>query len=113
LVVHSAGGNYGDAASALVEFVDGLDRFHYRVLHREHLAFETVFADGENPLLYFVEKIADLILLFVSAAHAFGGGGDDGAQNVFVPDDFEVIAEVRGRRYIGKEARYHCGAAAR
>src|SRR2546425_2903941 len=108
---NKAGGNSGDAAFALVEFFDRLDRFHHLVLHRKHLAFEAVFADGENLLLYFVEKIADLILLFVSAAHAFGGGGDDGAQNVFVPDDFEVIAEVRGRRYKGKKARYQCGAA--
>ena len=55
-----AGGDAGDAAFALVELLDRFDRFHYLVFHRQHLPFETVFADGENLLFHFVEKIVAL-----------------------------------------------------
>src|SRR6202022_3593474 len=106
-----AGRDSSDAAFWLVEFFDRLDRFHHLVLHREHLALEAIFTDGENFLFYLVEKISHFVLFFVAATNAFGGGGDDGAQDVFVPDDLEVIAEVRGRRHKGEKARYQGRAA--
>src|SRR6267378_711513 len=106
-----AGRDSGDAAFTLIKFFDRLDRFHHLVLHRKHLAFEPVFADGENFLFYFVEKVSDLVLFFVSATNALGGGGDNGAQNVFVPDDLEVVTDVRGGRHEGEETRYQRRAA--
>ncbi len=105
-----AGRDSGDAPFALVKFFDRFDRFHYLVLHREHLAFEPIFADGKNSLFYLVEKISDFVLLFVGATDAFGGGGDDGAQNVFVPDDLEVITDVCGGRHEGEKAGHQRGA---
>ena len=105
-----AGRDSSDAAFALVEFFDRLDRFHHLVLHREHLALEPVLADGENSLLHFVEKIADLVLFFVGAPHAFGGGGDDRAQNVFVANDLEIVADIGGRRHEREKTRDRRGA---
>ena len=93
------GGDSGDAAFALVQLLDRLDRFHHLVFHRKHLPFEAVFADGEDLLFHFVEQIVHLVLLFVSAAHALGGGRNDLAQDVFVANDLEVIS----RRWLRSE----------
>ncbi len=57
-----AGGNAGDSAAALVEFLDRLDRLHHLVFHRQHLTFEAVFAHRENLLLHFVEEIVHFVL---------------------------------------------------
>ena len=105
-----AGGDSSDPAFAFVKFFDGLDGLHHLVFHRKHLAFEAILPDGENFLLYFVEEIADFVLLFVSATHAFGRGGDDRAQNVFVPNDLEVVTDVGGGRHKCEQARDRCGA---
>ena len=69
------------------------------------LTFETIFADGVDFLLYFVEQVVDLLLLFVGAARAFRAGADDFAQNVFVADDLEVVADICGGRDEGEKAR--------
>ena len=68
------------------------------LFHREHLAFETVFAHGEDSLFHFVEQIVYLVLFLVSAANALGGGGNDFQQDVLVANDVEVVADVRGGR---------------
>ena len=81
------------------------------LLHGKHLAFETVFAHGENPLLHFVEQVIDLVLLFVRATHALGGGRNDLAQNVFVANDFEVVPDVRCRRNEREQLSYEHRAA--
>ena len=109
--LNEAGGNSGDPAFALVKFLDRLDRFHHLVLHREHLPFEAVFTDRKDSLLYFIEKVAHFVLFLVGAAHALGGSGNDLAQNVFVADDLEVVADVRGSRHKGKQASDKRGAA--
>src|SRR5205085_10225132 len=71
--LNKSGGDSGDAAFTLVKLLNRLDGVHYLVFHREQLAFETVFAHGENALFHFVEQIVYLVLFLVSAAQAFGG----------------------------------------
>ena len=72
---------------------------------RQHLTFETVFADRKNLLLYFIEQIVHFILLFERTAHAFSAGGDDLAQNVFVANDLEVVADIRRSRHKREKTR--------
>src|ERR1051326_7027872 len=96
----------GDAASVLVEFLDRLDRVHHLIFHREQLAFEAIFAHGENALFHFVEQIVYLVLFLVSAADALGGGGNDLAENVLVANDFEIVADVRGSGNEGEQTRH-------
>ena len=68
------------------------------IFHREHLAFEPIFADVENLLFHFVQQAVDLVLLFVRAADTLGGGGNDLSQNVFVANDLQIVLHVgRGR----------------
>ena len=100
-----AGGDAGDAAAIRVERFDRLDRFHDLLAHGGHLAFESIFADREDFLLHFVEQIVHLVLFFEGATHALRAGGDDLAQDEFVPDDLEVVGHVRGRRHEGEEIR--------
>ncbi len=95
----------GQAAFLFPQFLDRLDRFHDLVLHGQGLAFETIFADGVDFLLYFVEQVVDLVLLFVGAARAFRAGADDLAQDVFVADDLEVVTDIGGGRDEGEKAR--------
>src|SRR5439155_22463307 len=97
-----------ETAFSLVELLDRLDRLHHLILHRKHLAFETVFADSENALLHFIEKIAHLILLLVSPAHALCGGRDDLPKNVFIANDLEVVLHVRGRWNEREQIRDGC-----
>ena len=108
-----AGGNSGDAAAPLIELLDRLDRLHHLVLHRQDLAFEAIFADGENLLLHFIEEIVHFILFLEGTPDAFRAGRDDLAQNVFVPDDFEVVTDVGGRGHERVEIRYQRRAADR
>ncbi len=49
-------------------------------------------------MFHFVEQVVDLVLVVVGTARALGAGADDLAQNVFVADDLEVVADVCGRR---------------
>src|SRR5262249_35132677 len=102
-----AGSDSGDAASALVEFLNRLDRFHDLVLHGKHLASEPVFADGEDFLFHFVEQIVHFILFFVRASHALGGGGNDLTQDVFVANDLQVVLHIccgrNERKQVGDE----------
>ena len=100
-----ARGDSSDAAFALVKFLDRLDGFHDLVLHGKHLALEAVFAHREDFLFHFVEEIVHVILLFVSAADALGGGGNDFPQNVFVANYLEIILHVRCSRDERKEVR--------
>ena len=60
-----------DSAMRLVEFLDRLDRLHHLVLHRQHLSFEAIFADGEDLLLHFVEQIVDFVLLLEASGARF------------------------------------------
>src|SRR4029077_5509979 len=84
-----------DSTFALVKLLDRLDRFHDLVFHRKHLAFEAVFANGEDSLFYFVEQIIDFILFLVSAPNTFRGGRNDFAQDVFVANNLEIVLHVR------------------
>jgi len=68
------------------------------IFHREHLAFEPIFADVENFLFHFVQQAVDLVLLFVRAADTLGGGGNDLAENLLVAYDLQIVLHVgRGR----------------
>ena len=53
----------------------------------------------------------DFVLLFVRAADALGGGGNDLSQNVFVANDLEVVLHVRRGRNEREKARDECRAA--
>src|SRR5213596_172398 len=101
--LNKSGGDSGDAAFTLVQLLNRLDGVHHLVFHREQLAFETVFAHGENALFHFVEQIVYLVLFLVSTAHALGGGGNDFPQDVLVANDVEVVADVRGGRNKGEQ----------
>src|SRR5205807_5242806 len=103
--LNKSGGDSGDAAFTLVKLLNRLDGVHYLVFHREQLAFETVFAHGENALFHFVEQIVYFVLFLVSAAHALGGGGNDFPQDVLVANDVEVVADVRGGWNEGEQTR--------
>src|SRR5205809_4390146 len=94
--LNKSSGDSSDAAFTLVKLLNRLDGVHHLVFHREHLAFEAVFADGENSLFHFVEQIVYLVLFLVSAAHALGGGRNDFPQDVLVSNDVEVVADVSG-----------------
>src|SRR5213082_988790 len=94
--LNKSGGDSGDAAFTLVKLLNRLDGVHHLVFHRKQLPFEAVFAHGENALFHFIEQIVYLVLFLVSAANAFGGGGNDFAQDVFVANDFEVVADICG-----------------
>ena len=87
------------------------DRVHDLVLHGQDLALETIFADGENFLFYFVEKRSHFVLFLVGATHAFGAGDDDLAENIFVANDLEVVIDVRRGRDEGEKAGDERGAA--
>src|ERR1041385_6390084 len=101
----------GDAAFPLVELLDRLDGLHCMVFHREHLAFEPVFAHGENALFHFVEQIIYLVLFLVSASNTLGGGGNDFTQDVFVANDVEVVADVCSGWNEGEKTSDKCSAA--
>src|SRR6266498_3771168 len=109
--LNKSGGDSGDAAFTLVQLLNRLDGVHHLVFHREHLAFEAVFAHGENALFHFVEQIVYLVLFLVSAAHALGGGGNILKKNVFVANDVEVVADVCGGWNEGEKAGDKCRAA--
>ena len=81
------------------------------IFHREHLAFEPVFADVENLLFHLVQQTVDLVLLFVSAAHALGRGGNDLAQNVFVANDLQIVLHVGRGRNEREQIGHQCRAA--
>ena len=49
-------------------------------------------------------KIVHFVLFLVSATHAFGAGGDDLAQNIFVANNLEVVVKIRRRRDEGEQA---------
>src|SRR5438094_29951 len=72
--LNKSGGDSGDAAFTLVKLLNRLDGVHHLVFHREQLAFETVFAHGEDSLFHFVEQIVYLVLFLVSAANALRRG---------------------------------------
>src|SRR5206468_3098392 len=97
--LNKSGGDSGDAAFTLVQLLDRLDRVHHLVFHGKHLAFEAVFAHGENALF------------LVSTAHALGGGRNDLPQNVFVANNVEVVPDICGGRDKGEKAGDKCGAA--
>src|SRR6266540_870873 len=101
--LNKPGGDSGDAAFTLVQLLNRLDGVHHLVFHREHLAFEAVFAHGENALFHFVEQIVYLVLFLVSTAHALGGGRNDLPQNVFVANDVEVVPDICGSRDKGEQ----------
>src|SRR5947207_10886577 len=103
--LNKSGGDSGDAAFTLVKLLNRLDGVHHLVFHREQLAFETVFAHGEDSLFHFVEQIVYLVLFLVSAANALGGGGNDFPQDVLVANDVEVVADVRGGWNEGEQTR--------
>src|SRR5438093_409996 len=103
--LNKSGGDSGDAAFTLIKLLDRLDRVHHLVFHRKQLAFEAVFAHGENALFYFVEQIVYLVLFLVSTAHALGGGRNDFPQDVLVANDVEVVADVRGGWNEGEQTR--------
>src|SRR5436309_14111924 len=96
--LNKSGGDSGDAAFTLIKLLDRLDGVHHLVFHREHLAFEAVFAHGENTLFHFVEQIVYLVLFLVSTAHALGGGRNDLPQNVSVAKDVEIVRYICGWR---------------
>src|SRR5439155_5019146 len=103
--LNKSGGDSGDAAFTLVQLLNRLHGVHHLVFHREHLAFEAVFAHGENALFHFVEQIVYLVLFLVSTAHALGGGRNDFPQDVLVANDVEVVADVRGGWNEGEQTR--------
>src|SRR5437867_9519312 len=103
--LYKSGGDSGDAAFTLIQLFNRLDGVHHLVFHRERLAFEAVFAHGEDSLFHFVEQIVYLVLFLVSAAHALGGGGNDFAQDVFVANNFEVVPDVCGGWNKGEQTR--------
>src|SRR5207247_10422982 len=109
--LNKSSGDSSDAAFTLVKLLNRLDGVHHLVFHREHLAFEAVFAHGENALFHFVEQIVYLVLFLVSAANALGGGRNDLPQNVFVANDVEVVPDICGGRDKGEKAGDKCGAA--
>src|SRR6266508_6937308 len=109
--LNKSGGDSGDAAFTLVQLLNRLDGVHHLVFHREHLAFEAVFAHGENALFHFVEQIVYLVLFLVSTANALGGGRNDFTQNVFVANDVEVVPDICGCRDKGEKAGDKCRAA--
>src|SRR6266403_438125 len=49
-------------------------------------------------------------LFLVGAAHPFGAGDDDLAENIFVADDLEVVVDIRRRRDKGEQAGHERGA---
>src|SRR5436190_14319090 len=108
---NKSGGDSGDAAFTLVKLLNRLDGVHHLVFHRKQLAFETVFAHGENALFHFVEQIVYLVLFLVSAAHALGGSGNDFPQDVLVANDVEVVADVGGGWNESEKAGDKCSAA--
>src|SRR5207302_8482174 len=87
--------NCGNRAFVFKELLNWFQSAHHLFLHREHLAFEAIFADGKDSLFYFVEQIVHLVLLLVGAAHALSGGGNDFPQNVLVANDLQVVLHVR------------------
>src|SRR6516164_463694 len=104
------GGDSGDAAFTLVKLLNRLDRVHHLIFHGKHLAFEPIFTYREDSLFHFVEQIVYLVLFLISAANTLGGGGNDFAQDVFVANDVEVVADVRCSWNKSEETRDECGA---
>src|SRR6266571_4879043 len=94
--LNKSGGDSGDAAFTFVQLLDRLDGVHHLVFHRKHLAFEAVFAHGENALFHFVEQIVYLVLFLVRAANTLGGGGNNLPKDVLVANNLEVVADVCG-----------------
>ncbi len=101
----------GNATTPLPKFLDGFDRIHHLFFHGQELAPETIVADLENIVFYFIEKRSHFALFLVGAAHAFGAGGDDLAENIFVADDLEVVVDIRCRRDKGEQTGHERGAA--
>ncbi len=55
--------------------------------------------------LHVVEQRGDLALFLVGAPGAIRAGADDLPQDVFLPDDVDVIRRVRRRRREGEQVR--------
>ena len=98
------GGDPGDSTSTLPEFLDRLERAHDLLFHPGHLSFEAIFADRENLLFHFIEEVVDLILFFEGTPDAFGAGGDDLPEDVFLANDLKVVSNVRRRGHEGEKA---------
>ena len=79
-------------------------------LHSQELAPETVVADLENIVFYFIKERPYFALFLVSAAHPFGASEDDLAENIFVADDLEVVVDIRRRRDKGEQTGHERGA---
>ena len=62
------------------------------------MAFETILAHSENPLLHLIEEIVDFVLFLVRATNALSRSGDDLSQNVFIANNLEVITDIGGGR---------------
>src|SRR6266545_3585798 len=99
-----------DRTFVLKEFLDRFKSAHHLLFHREHLAFEPVFADGEDSLFYFIENIIYFVLFLVGPSNALCGRRDDLAENMFVSDDVEVVLHVRCRRHEREEGSDKGGA---
>src|SRR6266700_6878937 len=108
--LNKSGGDSGDAAFTFVQLLDRLDGVHHLVFHGKHLAFEAVFAHGENALFHFVEQIVYLVLFLVSTANALGGRRNNYKKNVFVANNVEVVPDICGGRDKGEKAGDKCGA---
>ncbi len=105
------GGEAGDGASALVEFLDGLDGFHDLLLHREGADLEALAGDLVDLLLDLVEERGDVVLLIVGAGGVLRAGGDDAAQRPFLLENLDVIGRVGRRGDEGEQLRDEGGAA--
>ena len=92
-----SGGKTGNPSAPLIEFLDGFERTHDLLFHREQLTSETIVADVKNFLLYLIEQCAHFTLFFVGATNALSAGADDLPQHVFVADNLEVIINIRCR----------------
>ena len=106
-----SGGKTGNPPAPLIEFLDGFERTHDLLFHRKQLTSETIVADVENFLLYLIEQYAHFTLFFIGATHAFGAGADDLPQHVFVPNNLEVVVNIRCRWH-EREQTGHEGRAA-
>src|SRR5436190_15824965 len=93
----------GNSTTALPKFFDRFERPHHLFFHGQELARETIVADLENIMFYFVEQRPHFTLFLVSAAYPFGASDDDLAEDVFVANDLEVVINIRGRRDKGEQ----------